>query len=194
MLEVLPAVANTVNHDLVGVADGLPITSGTVNFYLKATSGTHAGNWFKSDGTWHADEQVAAVGTHETATASTQRWYASIAAAAWVEGTRYVLEAHESGGLDVQYSQDVICRTLSVALAGSGIYTKVYTVTSSSTGLPIAGVYVRVTTDVAGFNTIAVGHTNISGQVTFYLDAGTYYLWRTHALYVFTDPDMEVAP
>ena len=92
------------------------------------------------------------------------------------------------------YGLAALLTAIQAELPGSGIYTKVYTVTNSSTGLPIAGVNVRVTTDVAGFNTVAMGTTDSSGQVTFYLDAGTYYLWRTHSLYGFANPDTEVAP
>ena len=112
MIEVLPAVANTVSADLVAVADGTPIVAGTVNFYLQAITGAHAGEWWNGTA-WSATEAVAAAGTHVTATASIQRWYASIAAGAWIDGVRYVLEAHESGGLDIPTSMDVVCRTLS---------------------------------------------------------------------------------
>lgn len=78
--------------------------------------------------------------------------------------------------------------------AGSGATTKVYTVTDSSSGLPIADVNVWVTTDAAGSNIVASGDTNASGQVTFYLDSGTtYYIWRQKAGYNFTNPDSETA-
>ena len=92
------------------------------------------------------------------------------------------------------FGNAALLTAIQAVLPGSGTLTKVYTVTDSSTGLPIAGVNVRVTTDIAGFNTVATGTTNASGEVTFYLDAGTYYLWRTHSLYGFTNPDTETAP
>jgi len=54
---------------------------------------------------------------------------------------------------------------------------------------PIDNVQVWITTDVAGTNVIAgTLITNASGQVTFMLDAGTYYVWRERSGYNFTNP------
>lgn len=78
------------------------------------------------------------------------------------------------------------------AATGSGAITWTYTVTDTSTGFPIDGVEVRVSTDIAGVNTIARGITDASGITTFYLDAGTYYVWCSHSSYSFTNPDVEV--
>lgn len=75
---------------------------------------------------------------------------------------------------------------------GAGGTSKVYTVTDSVSGLPIADVHVWVSTDTAGANVIASGYTDVSGQVTFMLDAATYYIWRMKAGYNFTNPDTEV--
>jgi len=77
-------------------------------------------------------------------------------------------------------------------LGGAGAITYTYTVTDSVTGNPIDGVAVWVTTDSAGANTIASGTTDDSGVVTFYLDAGTKYFWRSRSGYNFTNPDTEV--
>lgn len=77
--------------------------------------------------------------------------------------------------------------------AGSGAITYTYTVTNSDDGLPIAGVAVWVTTDSAGTNVVAgTLVTDSFGVVTFYLDAGTYYLWRQLAGWTFANPDTEV--
>jgi hypothetical protein len=84
-----------------------------------------------------------------------------------------------------------VSRTLTSGAAGAGAITFTYTVTSSATSLPIADVDVWVTTDSAGTNVIASGETNASGVVVFYLDAGTYYLWRQKSGYNFTNPDTE---
>ena len=55
---------------LVARADGSPITSGTVNYYLKAKSGANAGKWWRdSDQTWQAGETANAM-THELETVS----------------------------------------------------------------------------------------------------------------------------
>ena len=67
-----------------------------------------------------------------------------------------------------------------------------YTVTDADTGALLDGVAVWVTTDSAGTNVIASGITNDSGVVTFHLDAGTRYIWRSRAGYNFTNPDTEV--
>ena len=77
---------------------------------------------------------------------------------------------------------------------GSGANTFVYTVTDANTGLPVDEVQVIVTTDIAGANVIATAYTDAFGNVTFYLDSGTYYLWRVKSDYTFTNPDTEVIP
>jgi hypothetical protein len=79
-----------------------------------------------------------------------------------------------------------------VATLGAGALTFTYTVTSSVDATPISDVDVWVSTDSGGSNIVASGRTNASGIVTFYLDAGTYYLWRQKAGYNFTNPDTEV--
>lgn len=54
---------------------------------------------------------------------------------------------------------------------------------------PLENVDVWVTTDEAGTNVIAgTLKTNASGQVSFMLDAGTYYIWRQLGGYNFTNP------
>jgi len=76
--------------------------------------------------------------------------------------------------------------------SGAGTIQHTYTVTDSSDGMPIDGVEVWVSTDAAGVNVIASGHTNSSGIVIFMLDAGTYYFWRKLSGYNFTNPDTEI--
>lgn len=77
-------------------------------------------------------------------------------------------------------------------LPGAGAIEFIYTLTDSVTGLPIAGADVWVTTDIAGVNIIASGTTDVFGNVTFWLDPGTYYLWRQRPGYTFANPDTEV--
>lgn len=73
-----------------------------------------------------------------------------------------------------------------------------YTVTSSSGGAPIEGVYVAIATDSAGGHVVWSGHTDVFGVARDgagnlpRLDPGTYFLFRQRAGYVFSDPDMEV--
>lgn len=74
---------------------------------------------------------------------------------------------------------------------GTGAIEHTYTLTTDGT-TPIPGAIVNVYTDSARTNFIAQGVTNSFGVVTFYLDAGTYYFFRTKAGYTFTNPDTEV--
>ncbi|MEW6495375.1 MAG: hypothetical protein AB1589_23085 [Cyanobacteriota bacterium] len=69
-----------------------------------------------------------------------------------------------------------------------------YQLTSSVDSTPIADADVWVTTDAAGANTIASGQTNSFGWVVFYLDDGTYYVWRQKDGWNFSNPDTEVVP
>jgi hypothetical protein len=97
--------ANTVYADVLAKADGEPIISGTVNFYLLALSGDDAGKWFRtSDDSWQAFESIAAVGTHK----ADGHWTASIDSAAWVTEVRYMLYAKESGNLHIAYSEEIV--------------------------------------------------------------------------------------
>lgn len=77
--------------------------------------------------------------------------------------------------------------------SGSGSVEFVYTVTAAiDLVTPIGQTLVWVTTDSAGNNLVASGYTDDFGDVTLYLDAGTYYFWRKKSGYDFTNPDSEV--
>jgi len=76
--------------------------------------------------------------------------------------------------------------------AGAGAITWVYTLTDADTSNPIADADIWVTTDEAGTNVIASGKTDQYGKVTFYLDAGTVYVWRQKSGWDFDNPDTEV--
>jgi len=187
MQMVIPGQANTVTHDLVAQSDGSAITSGTVTFHLLALAGENAGKWFRaSDSTWQSSEVSAGAGVYKAAA----QWQCSIAAAAWEYGVLYSLYAKESGSLELPYSEQVVPSSV-IGIVASGDVVWTYTVTDSVTGDPIEGVTVMVTTDDDGENRVAKGTTNASGIVTFYLAAGTYYIWRFKAGYAFTDPDIE---
>lgn len=72
-----------------------------------------------------------------------------------------------------------------------------YTVTNSVTSVPIEGVAVWITTDIAGVNVIWSGTTDTNGIAKSdgdlpYLDPGTYYFWSQHQDYAFSNPDTEV--
>lgn len=73
-----------------------------------------------------------------------------------------------------------------------------YTVTSSVTGLPIEGVRVTISTDIAGANMIWGGDTDVFGVARDdfaelpRLDPGTYYFWSQKGGFTFVNPDTEV--
>lgn len=76
-----------------------------------------------------------------------------------------------------------------------------YTVTSQTTGLPLQGVKVEITTDIAGLNTIWSGDTDTFGVARDdynnlpRLDPGTYFFWKNKPGYVPSlgqTPDIEV--
>lgn len=75
---------------------------------------------------------------------------------------------------------------------GSDGPVRTYTVTNSITGLPESAVYVRVTTDVAGLNTIRAGYTDVFGNFYPRLIAGTYYFWCTKQGFSEVQADQEV--
>lgn len=74
-----------------------------------------------------------------------------------------------------------------------------YTVNNSSTGNPIAGAEIWVTTDIAGTNTMWRGTTDalgiardVDGNLPL-LDPGTYYFWKQISGFIDNDsPDTEV--
>lgn len=74
---------------------------------------------------------------------------------------------------------------------GAGAIQWVYTLTSSEDSSPIPDADVWITSDSAGNNLLASGRTNGSGQVTFYLDTGTVYVWRQKSGWNFSNPDVE---
>lgn len=71
-------------------------------------------------------------------------------------------------------------------LAGAGAITHTLTILDSGS-LPIANVEVWISTDLAGTNVVAgTLITDAFGEVIFYLDAGTYYVWRNKPGVTFT--------
>ena len=107
---------------------------------------------------------------------------AEIADGVWDE----TLADHVAAGSTGEKLDDMCC------MLGEGATSYTYTVTNSVTGLPIQGVVVTVTTDIAGTNAIATGTTDVSGEIDFWLDPATYYMWSFKSGYTFTNPDTEV--
>jgi hypothetical protein len=71
---------------------------------------------------------------------------------------------------------------------GSGALTCTWT-QNDDQGSPIDNCKIWITTDEAGNNVVAgTLHTNANGEAVFHIDAGTYYVFREHAGYNFTNP------
>lgn len=79
-----------------------------------------------------------------------------------------------------------------LATAGAGAITWIYTLTNSVDASPIADADVWVTSDIAGTNILASGRTDQNGNVTFFLDAGTVFVWRQRSGFDFVNPDQEL--
>jgi len=68
-----------------------------------------------------------------------------------------------------------------------------FTLTEGGSGEPIADAYVWVTTDEAGEDPVVTsGYTDNFGNVTFYLDAGTYYFWCEKSGWNFSNPYQQI--
>ena len=82
---------------MVKKVDGAPITSGTVNYYLKALTGDDAGKWWKdADETWDAAETANAM-THQ----ADGNWTIQLTSSPFAAGVVYLEYAKESGDLHV---------------------------------------------------------------------------------------------
>lgn len=105
MQTALTGQANILELPMVAKATGNPITSGTVNFYLRAKDGANAGKWYRgSDQSWQAAEAIAGAGTHS----ADGHWYLSFASAVWTRNVRYRLYAKENGDLHISVGDDVL--------------------------------------------------------------------------------------
>jgi hypothetical protein len=77
------------------------------------------------------------------------------------------------------------------ATSGEGTISWTYTLNDQD-AQPIPYATIWVTSDAGGTAIEASGQTDAAGQVTFLLNAGTYYVWRKKRGYRFTNPDVEV--
>jgi len=122
--------------------------------------------------------------------------YARILAGADLDTYTYHLAAQYTGAtvLDSDWAIGAVGKT---SVLSAGAIEWPYIVKTPG-GVPIEGVEVWVTTDVAGANTIWRGTTDALGVTRDLfdnqpmLDAGTLYFWRHRAGYTFDNPDTEV--
>ena len=108
---------------------------------------------------------------------------AAIVDAAW----REILADHSG----VSGSAAEALAAASAGAAGSGAIPFTSTLTSDVDSSPIVDADVWVTSDAGGNTVLASGETDSNGQVVFYLDAGTVYVWRQKAGWDFCTPDTE---
>ena len=107
---------------------------------------------------------------------------ATIADAVWDE----LQSGHVDAGSFGKYLDTEISGI--AAAIGSGLLSCTWTQKDGS-GNPMDNVQIWITTDEAGSNVVAGAlYTNTSGEATFMLDAGTYYVWREKGGYNFTNP------
>jgi len=122
--------------------------------------------------------------------------YIRILAGADLDTYHYYAAAEYTGAtvLDADWALGAVGKTV---IFPAGAIEWPYIVTSTTTLLPIFGVDVWVTTDIAGTNTIWRGTTDALGATRNifglqpWLDAGVYYFWRQLTGYNFSNPDTE---
>ena len=109
---------------------------------------------------------------------------AAVADAVWDE----VISSGHAVGNSAAVKLMAAAAGLATSQAGLGAVACNVTVTIDS--VPLQDCDVWVTSDEAG-TTVVAGtlQTDASGIVTFYLDAGTYYVWQQKTGYNFTNPD-----
>ncbi len=118
MIIVYSGQANVLTLTIANRTTVVPITAGTVNFYLKALTGDEAGNWYKgSDGTWAGTEQIAGAATHT----SDGHWELSLPSVVWTSNVAYENYAKETGDLHIPVAQDVLAAAFGGSIiSGSG--------------------------------------------------------------------------
>lgn len=153
---------------LINKSDGSPVTTGTPSGYVTLDDGDQAaltGSFaHKGNGQWAVDEITAAE----------------------MNGDVIGLLFMHDDAISVHYAIKT-----SEPSAGTGSIAWTYTLTEPP-AIPIADAEVWITTDIGGANIIASGRTDQYGAVTFYLNAGTVYVWCRKSGYTFTNPDTEV--
>jgi hypothetical protein len=166
------AIADAVWDEDIVAAHNTADTAGEI---LDTDLATILGDTNELQTDWHDGGRLDLI--LDAATAPTA---AQVADAVWDEAT----SGHTGAGSTGKALTDGIT-------AGAGAITFIYTLTSSVDSAPVASATVWVTTDQAGSNVVASGTTDTNGAVTFYLDAGTYYVWREKSGWNFTNPDTE---
>lgn len=96
--------------------------------------------------------------------------------------------AMEQDGAAYRFTANALEQAPTGGGAGEGTIEYTHTLTSSVGGTPIDDALMEVYTESTMQNKVAQGRTNAFGQVTLYLDAGTYYARFSKSGYTFTNP------
>jgi len=158
---------------VVARADGSPIVSGTVNYYLKATSGSQAGKWWRnSDQTWQAAETANAL-SHD----ADGHWGIVLSGTPFEDGVRYLEYVKETGNLHVPDARHVIGRYLAavdatnrvksdaVAISGDSVAADNLEAAADGTGFNLGGGQVVAASVTAGVSLAGGERTAIANEV-----------------------------
>lgn len=175
-----------------GTAGGLPIVA-VDGLKLASTVDLTAGQSITASNMRGTDGAITSLSGIATATNVTDAVSAleTYGDGHWAEQGGLTKEAIRQE-IDTNSTQLAAIKLKTDTLAGPGGISWSYTLTDSVSGLPIPGADIWVTSDLAGANVLSSGVTNDSGMVTFFLNAGTVYVWRRRNGYTFTQPDAEV--
>ncbi|MBP9502040.1 MAG: hypothetical protein KBF17_07775 [Candidatus Promineofilum sp.] len=178
-----PPAAATIADAVWDEAISGHLTAGTTGAILNSASAPTAGE--VADAVW--DEAAAG---HTTA-GTTGKALADAGAAGdpWNTAVPGAYTAGKAGYILGTYLDQAVS-TMNQS-PGAGAIEFTYTLTNADDATPIANADVWATSDLAGNTIIASGTTNASGIVTFWLDAGTVYIWRAKSGWNFTNPDTE---
>jgi len=179
---------------LLARANGDPIVSGTVNWYLKALSGANAGKWWRcSDGTWQATAQANAM-THQDDGHWT-RDPLGAAASPFDVGVLFLEYIKESGDLHVPLMRMLKANHTPKANSAKQVTTdqlgggaRTVTITTTDGVDPLSAVTVRMTQGVESY----VGQSNVDGEITFLLNDGDWDIAASKSGYSYTPEVLEV--
>lgn len=118
----------------------------------------------------------------------------------WYSYTNIASEADTTGLVDIKVTgagivqQNLLAKVITII---TGVQVRDYQVVDPNSN-PIMGALVWITSDIAGNSVIWTGTSNALGYavdlhgIKPYLPNGTFYYWRKHTDYNFTNPDTEV--
>jgi hypothetical protein len=163
------------------------LTLGDIDLYLTEQDKATGADTVIWNGTQNPTEEIDNTG-----------FYTRIYAAADWDANHYYARGNYTGAVALD-TDDVMgameCCGIPIGTAVEFTYT-IYE-SGGPPNIPIAGVTVAISTDIAGVNIVWSGTTDAfgvarNGGYLPRLDPGTYYFWRSLAGYTFTNPDTEV--